>query len=216
MSEGWVMLGGRYDDGGVSGGTLDRPALQRLLADIEQGLVDVVVCYKIDRLSRSLLDFTKLVDAFDRHNVLFVAVTQNFSTTSSMGLLSFAQFERELIGERIRDKIAASRKRGMWMGGVAPLGYQVCDRKLVIDEKEAAIVRMIFNRFLELGSAALLAKSIAAAGVRGRRGKLLNKGFLYKLLANRTYIGEVSHKGAIYPGQHELEQVKHERQRRHC
>ena len=139
-SEGWVMLVSRYDDGGVSGGTLDRPALKRLLADIEQRLVDVVVVYKIDRLSRALMDFAKLVEVFDRNNVTFVSVTQSFNTTTSMGrltlnvLLSFAQFEREVIGERIRDKIAASRKRGMWMGGVVPLGYQVRDRKLVIDE----------------------------------------------------------------------------------
>jgi site-specific DNA recombinase len=208
-SEGWVELANQYDDGGVSGGTLDRPALKRLLADIERGLVDVVVVYKIDRLSRALMDFAKLVEVFDRHHVTFVSVTQSFNTTTSMGrltlnvLLSFAQFEREVIGERIRDKIAASRKRGMWMGGVVPLGYQVRDRKLVIEGKEAAIVRMIFDRFLELGSAALLAKTIAAEGIRGRRGKPLNKGSLYKLLANRTYIGEVTHKTAVYPGQHE-------------
>jgi site-specific DNA recombinase len=208
-SEGWVALAGQYDDGGVSGATLDRSALKRLLTDIERSLVDVVVVYKIDRLSRALMDFAKLVEIFDRHSVTFLSVTQSFNTTTSMGrltlniLLSFAQFEREVIGERIRDKIAASRKRGMWMGGVVPLGYQVLDRKLVIDEKEAAIVRMFFERFLELGSAALLAKSVAADGIRGRRGKPLNKGSLYKLLANRTYIGEVTHKGAVYPGQHQ-------------
>jgi len=208
-SEGWVALPARYDDGGVSGGTLDRPALKRLLADIENGLVDVVVVYKIDRLSRALMDFAKLVEIFDRNGVTFVSVTQSFNTTTSMGrltlnvLLSFAQFEREVIGERIRDKIAASRKRGMWMGGVVPLGYQVRERKLVVHEQEASIVRMIFDRFLELGSAALLAKSIAAEGIGGRRGKPLNKGSLYKLLANRTYIGEVTHKTAVYPGQHE-------------
>ena len=208
-SEAWVALAGRYDDGGVSGGTLDRPALKRLLADIERGLVDVVVAYKIDRLSRALMDFAKLVEILDRNNVTFVSVTQSFNTTTSMGrltlnvLLSFAQFEREVIGERIRDKIAASRKRGMWMGGVVPLGYRVVDRKLMVDEQEAAIVRMIFDRFLELGSTALLAKSIAAAGIRGRRGKLLNKGSLYKLLANRTYVGQVTHKSSVYPGQHQ-------------
>jgi DNA invertase Pin-like site-specific DNA recombinase len=208
-SGGWVTLTGRYDDGGVSGGSLDRPALKRLLADIERGLVDVVVVYKINRLSRSLMDFAKLVEIFDRNNVTFVSVTQSFNTTTSMGrltlniLLSFAQFEREVIGERIRDKIAASRRRGMWMGGVVPLGYKVCDRKLLIEEKEAAIVRMIFNRFLELSSTALLAKSITAAGIRGRRGKPLDKGSLYKILANRIYIGEVTHKGTPYPGQHQ-------------
>ena len=208
-SEGWIELAEHYDDGGVSGGTLERPALKRLLSDIEEGRANVVVVYKIERLSRALMDFAKLVEVFDRHRVTFVSVTQSFNTTTSMGrltlniLLSFAQFEREVIGERIRDKIAASRKRGMWMGGVVPLGYQVRDRKLIIDEMEAAVVRMIFERFLELGSTALLAKAVAAAGIRGRRGKPLNKGSLYKLLANRAYIGEVTHKGAVYPGQHE-------------
>src|SRR4029077_11635179 len=143
------------------------------------------------------MDFSRLVEIFDRHNVTFVSVTQSFNTTTSMGrltlniLLSFAQFEREVIGERIRDKIAASRRRGMWMGGVVPLGYKVCDRKLVIEEKEAEIVRMIFDRFLELGSTALLAKAFTAAGIRGRRGKPMNKGSLYKILANRSYILEV-------------------------
>jgi site-specific DNA recombinase len=207
-SEGWIELAGHYDDGGVSGGTLDRPALRRLLHDIDQGRVDCVICYKIDRLSRSLLDFTKLIDIFDRHSVLFVAVTQNFSTTTSMGrltlniLLSFAQFEREVIGERIRDKIAASRKRGLWMGGVRPLGYQVRERKLVIDEKEGAVVRMIFERFLQLGSVARLSRILAADGVRSRRGKTMDKGSLYKLLGNRVYIGEAVHKGLAYPGEH--------------
>ena len=153
-AEGWVLVPDRYDDGGFSGGTLERPALKRLLADIEAGRVDVVVVYKIDRLSRSLMDFAKLVEVFDRNSVTFVSVTQSFNTTTSMGrltlniLLSFAQFEREVIGERIRDKFAASRKKGMWMGGNVPLGYDVKDRKLVVNEAEAAIVRMIFERFL--------------------------------------------------------------------
>jgi DNA invertase Pin-like site-specific DNA recombinase len=208
-SEGWIELAGHYDDGGVSGGTLDRPALKRLLADIDGGLVDVVVVYKIDRLSRALMDFAKLVEVFDRNNVTFVSVTQSFNTTTSMGrltlniLLSFAQFEREVIGERIRDKVAASRKRGIWMGGVRPLGYQVRDRKLVIDEKEAATVRMIFERFLQVGSVTSLARSIAAEGVHSRRGKLLDKSSLYKLLANRVYVGEAVHKGVGYPGEHQ-------------
>ena len=158
-AEGWVLVPDRYDDGGISGGTLERPALKRLLADIEAGRVDVVVVYKIDRLSRALMDFAKLVEVFDRNNVTFVSVTQSFNTTTSMGrltlniLLSFAQFEREVIGERIRDKFAASRKKGMWMGGFVPLGYDVKDRKLVVNEAEAATVRMIFERFVKIGSA---------------------------------------------------------------
>src|SRR5690606_6183036 len=152
-AEGWLLVPDRYDDGGFSGGTLDRPALRRLLADIEAGRVDVVVVYKIDRLSRSLMDFAKLVEVFDRNSVTFVSVTQSFNTTTSMGrltlniLLSFAQFEREVIGERIRDKFAASRRKGMWMGGWAPLGYDIRDRKLVVNETEAALVRRIFERF---------------------------------------------------------------------
>ena len=207
-SEGWVELAAHYDDGGVSGGTLDRPALKRMLADIEEDRVDVVVVYKIDRLSRALMDFAKLVEVFDRNSVTFVSVTQSFNTTTSMGrltlniLLSFAQFEREVIGERIRDKFAASRKRGMWMGGVVPLGYEVRDRRLIINEPEAATVRMIFERFLKVGSATTLARSLAADRVRSRRGKLIDKGFLYKLLNNRIYIGDAVHKGTAYPGEH--------------
>ena len=208
-SEGFVAIRERYDDGGHSGGTLERPALQRLLADVEAGLIDVIVVYKIDRLSRSLMDFAKLVEVFDRNQVTFVSVTQSFNTTTSMGrltlniLLSFAQFEREVIGERIRDKIAASRKRGMWMGGFVPLGYRVENRKLLIEESEAATVRMIFDRFVTIGSATVLAKTLAAENVRTRRGKPIDKGFLYKLLNNRVYIGEAVHKGASYPGEHE-------------
>ena len=208
-AEGWVLYPESYDDGGFSGGTLDRPALKRLLADIEDGRIDVVVVYKIDRLSRSLMDFAKLVEVFDRGGVTFVSVTQSFNTTTSMGrltlniLLSFAQFEREVIGERIRDKIAASRKRGMWMGGFVPLGYEVRDRKLVINDAEAATVRMIFERFVEVGSATALARALAAEGVRTRRGRLVDKGFLYKLLNNRVYIGDAVHKGTAYPGEHE-------------
>ncbi|MEG9883494.1 MAG: recombinase family protein [Hyphomicrobiales bacterium] len=207
--EGWVLYPEPYDDGGFSGGTLDRPALKRLLADIEDGRIDVVVVYKIDRLSRSLMDFAKLVEVFDRGGVTFVSVTQSFNTTTSMGrltlniLLSFAQFEREVIGERIRDKIAASRKRGMWMGGFVPLGYEVRERKLVINEAEAATVRMIFERFVEVGSATALARALATEGVRTRRGRLVDKGFLYKLLNNRVYIGDAVHKGTAYPGEHE-------------
>lgn len=156
--EGWVLVRDQYDDGGISGGTLERPGLKRLLADVEDGLVGLVIVYKIDRLSRSLMDFSKLVEVFDRTGVTFVSVTQSFNTTTSMGrltlniLLSFAQFERELTGERIRDKIAASRRKGMWMGGVPPLGYEVKDCKLIITEADAANVRWIFDRFLEIGS----------------------------------------------------------------
>ena len=199
----------RYDDGGISGATLERPALQRLLADIEAQRVDVVVVYKIDRLSRALMDFAKLVEVFDRNNVTFVSVTQSFNTTTSMGrltlniLLSFAQFEREVIGERIRDKFAASRKKGMWMGGFVPLGYDVKDRKLVVNQAEAATVRMIFERFIKIGSATELVRKLRAESVRGKQGKLVDKGYVYKLLNNRVYVGEAVHKGAAYPGEHQ-------------
>src|SRR3989440_2838260 len=158
-AEGWVLVHDRYNDGGISGATLERPALKQLLADIEAGRVDVVVVYKIDRLSRSLMDFAKLVEVFDRKKVTFVSVTQSFNTTTSMGrltlnvLLSFAQFEREVTGERIRDKFAASKKKGMWMGGNPPLGYDVSNRKLVVNVAEADTVRLIFKRYLELGCA---------------------------------------------------------------
>src|SRR6201995_34117 len=165
-AEGWCVIPEHYDDGGVSGATLERPALQRLLADIESKRVDVVVVYKIDRLSRSLMDFAKLVEVFDRNSVTFVSVTQSFNTTTSMGrltlniLLSFAQFEREVIGERIRDKFAASRKKGMWMGGFVPLGYDVKDRKLIVSATEAKRVRMIFERFTKLSSVTELVREM--------------------------------------------------------
>jgi len=207
--EGWVLVPDRYDDGGVSGGTLERPALRRLLADIERGLVDVVVVYKIDRLSRSLMDFARLVEVFDRNDVTFVSVTQSFNTTTSMGrltlniLLSFAQFEREVIGERIRDKFAASRKRGMWMGGWAPLGYEVRDRKLVVVGPEAATVRMIFERFVKLGSATRLAAELTGQDVTNKRGRPMDKGLIYKLLNNPVYVGDAVHKGECYRGEHE-------------
>jgi len=208
-AEGWVAIRDRYDDGGFSGGTLDRPALKQLIADIEAGLIDVIVVYKIDRLSRALMDFAKLVEVFDRNAVTFVSVTQSFNTTTSMGrltlniLLSFAQFEREVIGERIRDKFAASRKRGMWMGGFVPMGYDVKDRKLVVNEAEAATVRMIFERFAALGSASTLARALQAEDVRNKRGKRIDKGFIYKLINNRVYLGEAVHKGTSYPGEHD-------------
>jgi DNA invertase Pin-like site-specific DNA recombinase len=207
-AEGWLLVPDRYNDGGVSGANLERPALKRLLADIEAQRVDVVVVYKIDRLSRALMDFAKLVEVFDRNNVTFVSVTQSFNTTTSMGrltlniLLSFAQFEREVIGERIRDKFAASRKKGMWMGGFVPLGYDVRDRKLVVNEGEAAIVRMIFERFTRIGSATTLVRSLSAEGITGKHGKLVDKGYLYKLLNNRVYVGQAVHKGTAYPGEH--------------
>ena len=208
-AEGWLLVPDRYDDGGYSGANLERPALKRLMADIEGRRVDVVVVYKIDRLSRSLMDFARLVEVFDRNAVTFVSVTQSFNTTTSMGrltlnvLLSFAQFEREVIGERIRDKFAASRRKGMWMGGWAPLGYDVKDRKLVVKEAESATVRMIFQRFAKTGSATKLARALIAEGVTNKRGKPLDKGDLYKLLNNRVYVGEAVHKGTPYPGEHE-------------
>ena len=207
--EGWIALDDEYDDPGYSGGNLDRPALQRLIRDIQAGKVDTVISYKIDRISRSLLDFSKLIDVFEQNEVTFVSVTQQFCTTTSMGrltlniLLSFAQFERELASERIKDKFLASRKRGLWMGGHAPLGYDVRDRKLVVKEAEAALVAYIFERFLHVGSATKLVQELNASGHRTKRGKPFDKGIVYKLLSNRTYVGEVEHKGAAYPGEHE-------------
>lgn len=208
-AEGWTLVPDYYDDGGVSGGTLERPALRRLLADIEAGRVDVVVVYKIDRLSRSLMDFARLVEVFDRHSVTFVSVTQSFNTTTSMGrltlnvLLSFAQFEREVIGERIRDKVAASRKKGIWMGGWAPLGYDVKDRKLVINEAEARVVRSIFKRFAGFKSGTNLVRELARENARNEYGKLIDKGYLYRVLNNRVYIGDAVHKGTAHAGEHE-------------
>jgi len=208
-SEGWVLVRDQYDDGGVSGGTLERPGLKRLLTDIEDGLVDVVVVYKIDRLSRSLMDFSKLVEIFDQNSVTFVSVTQSFNTTTSMGrltlniLLSFAQFEREVTAERIRDKFKASRMKGMWMGGCPPLGYEVKDRKLIIKDADAAHVRWIFARFLEIGSGTKLARAVAERGIRTPRGNRIDKKYIYRLLNNRAYIGEAVHKGDSYPGEHE-------------
>jgi site-specific DNA recombinase len=217
-SEGWVALRDNYDDGGFSGGTLNRPGVQRLLADVREGLVDVIVVYKIDRLSRSLADFARLVELFDEHKVTFVSVTQSFNTTTSMGrltlniLLSFAQFERELGGERVRDKIAASRKRGIWMGGMPPLGYDVVERKLVPNAAEVKQVKRIFERYIVLGSITLLCNELRAEGVttkswttiknKDRVGKLIDKGYLYKLLANVVVVGIASYKGTHYPGEH--------------
>jgi DNA invertase Pin-like site-specific DNA recombinase len=216
--EGWICLPKTYDDGGFSGATRDRPALQRLLADIAAGRVDTIVVYKIDRLTRSLADFAKIVEILDARGASFVSVTQQFNTTTSMGrltlniLLSFAQFEREVIGERIRDKIAASKKKGMWMGGIPPLGYRAQDGKLVVIESEAEIVRIIFRRYTELGSVRLLKDGFEARGLRskswtsasGRRvgGKPFSRGALYLMLQNRLYRGEIVHKGQSHPGEH--------------
>jgi len=206
--EGWVEVADCYDDGGVSGGTLERLALKRLLGDVEASRIDIVIVYKIDRLSRSMSDFLKLVESFEHHGVTFVSVTQSFNTQTAMGrmtlnmLVTFAQFEREVIGERIRDKVAASRKKGIWMGGWAPLGYVVRDRKLIIHEADAARIRSIFKRFVQLKSATLLARELVAAGAKNRYGHLLDKGVLYRLLNNRVYIGDAVHKGVAYPGEH--------------
>jgi DNA invertase Pin-like site-specific DNA recombinase len=207
--EGWIEVPDYYDDGGYSGGTLERPALKRLLADVEAGRIDVLVTYKLDRLSRSLIDFVKLMEKMESHGVTFVSVTQSFNTTTSMGrltlniLLSFAQFERELIGERIRDKFAASRARGMWMGGKVPLGYRVEARKLVVVETEARQVRAIFERFVILRSATKLAQELRRQGVLSKTGAPIDKGYLYRLVANRTYLGDAPHKGKIHAGEHE-------------
>jgi site-specific DNA recombinase len=207
-AEGWVLVPDRYDDGGISGATLERPALKRLLADIEHHKVDVVVVYKIDRLSRALMDFAKLVEVFDRNEVTFVSVTQSFNTTTSMGrltlniLLSFAQFEREVIGERIRDKFAASRRKGMWMGGWAPLGYDVKDRKLVTNEQEAKLVRSIFSRFARGAPPQDLVAQFAKERSLNKNGKPINKSYIYRILNNRVYLGDAMHKGTAHPGEH--------------
>ena len=217
--EGWVCLRTAYDDGGFSGATMARPALQQLLADITAGRVDTVVVYKIDRLTRSLADFAKIVEILDAKGASFVSVTQQFNTTTSMGrltlnvLLSFAQFEREVIGERIRDKIAASKQKGMWMGGVPPLGYQAQDRKLIIVDSEAEIVRFIFRRYAELGSVRLLKDELEARSIQSKLrtsasgrisgGKPFARGALYLMLQNRIYRGEIVHNQQSYPGEHE-------------
>jgi site-specific DNA recombinase len=207
-AEGWLLVLDRYDDGGYSGGNLERPALKRLMADIEARRIDIVVVYKIDRLTRALTDFAKLIEVLDRNAVTFVSVTQAFNTTTSMGrlmlnvLLSFAQFEREVTGERIRDKFAASRKKGMWMGGWAPLGYDIKDRKLVINTAEAANVRFIFERFAQLRSVTKLIPILAAEGIKAKSGKPVEKGYLYRIISNPVYAGEAVHKGTSYPGEH--------------
>ena len=217
-AEGWIAVSDDYDDGGFSGGSMERPGLQRLMADIEAGRIDIVVVYKIDRLTRSLTDFSRMIEVFERHGVSFVSVTQQFNTTTSMGrlmlniLLSFAQFEREVTGERIRDKFAASKRKGMWMGGIPPLGYDVKNRRLVPNPREAKLVQHIFRRFIELGSSTKLVKELKLDGItskswttqdgRVREGKPIDKSLIYKLLHNRTYLGELKHRDTWVPGEH--------------
>ena len=217
-AEGWIPVVDDYEDGGFTGSNMDRPALKRLLADIERGQIDIVVVYKIDRLTRNLADFAKMVELFDRHGVSFSAVTQQINSATSMGrlmlniLLSFAQFEREVTGERIRDKIAASKAKGMWMGGTPPIGYDVNQRQLVINDAEAQIVRSIWRRFVELRSTTELARELNAKGVTTkswttqdgafRPGRPITKQNLYKMLRNPLYIGIIRHKGKDHPGEH--------------
>jgi site-specific DNA recombinase len=216
--EGWRVVETHYDDGGYSGGSMERPALKQLLADIDARKIDVVVVYKVDRLTRTLADFARIVQVFDSRNVSFVSITQQFNTTSSMGrltlnvLLSFAQFEREVTGERIRDKIAASKRKGMWMGGRVPLGYDLKDRKLIVNPAEAKHVQDIFRAYLEVGCVRKLRAHLEQRRVLSKvrispsgqkaGGGSYSRGALYKLLANRIYIGEICHKGNSYPGEH--------------
>lgn len=215
MHEGWTLSPERYQDGGFSGGTMDRPALKRLLDDVRAGKVDIIVLYKIDRLTRSLADFARIVDVLDEAGASFVSVTQSFNTSTSMGrltlnmLLSFAQFEREIGAERVRDKIAASKAKGMWMGGPVPLGYDVIDRKLVINQIEAERVKLIFDRYLALGSVPALQGELEQRDIRSKarkgreQGSAFTRGALYTILQNRIYLGEICHKGTCYPGEHQ-------------
>ena len=217
--EGWEVVRTEYDDGGFSGGNMDRPGLKKLLADIAARRVDTVVVYKVDRLTRSLADFAKIVEQFDGQGVSFVSVTQQFNTTSSMGrltlnvLLSFAQFEREVTGERIRDKLAASKRKGMWMGGCVPLGYDLRNRTLTINEVEAEQVRTIYRTYLELGCVSRLRDRLEELGIRSKSrvsgtgrvsgNAVFSRGSLYEMLQNPLYLGEIRHKKERYPGQHE-------------
>jgi site-specific DNA recombinase len=217
--EGWTALNTQYDDGGFSGGTMDRPALKHLLDDIREGKVDTVVVYKVDRLTRALNDFSKIIEVFDSHTVSFVSVTQQFNTTTSMGrltlnvLLSFAQFEREVTGERIRDKIAASKKKGMWMGGMVPLGYDCMDRRLVVNSSEAETVRNMFRQYVRLGSVTRLKVYLDEKMIRSKirtrsngpsyGGAVYSRGALHQILNNRIYLGRIVHRGESYAGQHE-------------
>jgi len=207
--EGWTLIEKQYNDGGFSGGTLERPALKDLFQDIEDGKVDTVVVYKIDRLTRSLMDFSKIVEIFDKRSVTFVSITQQFNTTTSMGrltlniLLSFAQFEREVTGERIRDKKAASAKKGMWISGIAPIGYELVNKKLVIDNDNKEKVKFIFEKYLELKSVITLKKYLEENNINTRNDKCFSKGNLYRILQNKTYIGLISHKSNDYEGEQE-------------
>ena len=217
--EGWRLIPDHYDDGGLSGASLDRPALQTLLSDVRAGKITIVVVYKVDRLTRSLADFAKLVELFDQHGVSFVSVTQSFNTTSSMGrltlnvLLSFAQFEREVIGERVRDKIAASKRKGIWVGGVVPLGYRCVDKKVLVVPEEAEAVRTIFARYLAVGSVGALIEDLDRRGIRTKQrrgtdgrvtgGIRFGVGHLAYVLKNRFYIGEMVYRGEAHPGEHE-------------
>ncbi len=217
--EGWVLLPDRYDDGGFSGGNMDRPGLKRLMADVAANKVDIILLYKIDRLTRSLADFAKIVEVLDKANASFVSITQSFNTTTSMGrltlnmLLSFAQFEREVTGERIRDKIAASKRKGMWMGGSVPTGYLVKDRKLVVNEPQAEMVRQIMQRYLALGSVIELVDELARDGYTTEvkisatgntsGGVRFSRGMLYRILTNPVYRGMICHKTEVYQGEHE-------------
>jgi len=238
--EGWKLIRTPFDDGGFSGGSLERPALQHLLDQVRERRIDIIVVYKVDRLTRSLADFAKLVELFDAHKVSFVSVTQSFNTTTSMGrltlnvLLSFAQFEREVTGERIRDKIAASKRKGLWMGGVIPFGYRLEARKLFVEEAEAKTVKLIFELYLELGSLPALQRGLHARGIVSRErmlttGKVIGgipfaNGALSAILKNRHYLGELNHRGKSWPGDHEAiidqrvfdavqEKLAHQRQR---
>jgi DNA invertase Pin-like site-specific DNA recombinase len=217
--EGWIEVKEGYDDGGFSGGNMERPALGRLLSDVRAGKIGIIVVYKVDRLTRSLSDFAKIIDVFDSHQVSFVSVTQQFSTTTSMGrltlnvLLSFAQFERELTGERIRDKVAASKKKGMWMGGLVPLGYDAVDRRLIVNDSESKTVREVFRQYMRLGSVMAVKEYLEKNGIRSKvrtslegrtyGGAIYSRGALYQILNNRMYIGKIVHRGEVYAGQHD-------------
>lgn len=209
MHEGWVLVEKQYNDGGFSGGTLERPAVKELFKDIEEGKVDTVVVYKVDRLTRSLMDFAKIVELFDKHNASFVSITQHFNTTTSMGrltlnvLLSFAQFEREVTGERIRDKFAASKKKGMWINGVAPIGYLKENNTLKIDKKYAPTITLIFEKYLELKTVIKLKEYLLQNQILTKSGKYFSKGHLYNILSSQTYTGKIKHKEELYEGLHD-------------